>query len=90
MDRRWILPLTVIIAAVAVWNLCFFTVPQWQQAIVVQLGKPVRTVREPGLNFKIPFIQDVQYFERRLLLYDAAPKELLTRDKQQLVVERGR
>jgi membrane protease subunit HflC len=47
----------------------------------------VRTVREPGLYVKIPLIQSVEYFDKRLLLYDAAPKELLTRDKQQLVVD---
>jgi membrane protease subunit HflC len=87
MDRRWTLLLGVVLAALAVWNLCFFTVPQWMQALVVQLGNPVRTIREPGLYAKIPFIQEVIYFDRRLLLYDAAPKELLTRDKQQLVVD---
>jgi membrane protease subunit HflC len=87
MDRRWALPIGLVLAALVVWNLCFFTVPQWMQVVVVQLGNPVRTIREPGLYAKIPFIQDVLYFDRRLLLYDAAPKELLTRDKQQLVVD---
>lgn len=87
MDRRWIVALGAIAAAVLVWNLATFTVPQWMQAVVVQLGDPVRTVREPGLYFKIPFIQNVIYFDRRLLEYDASPKELLTRDKQQLVVD---
>jgi membrane protease subunit HflC len=87
MDRRWALPLGLVLAALVVWNLCFFTVPQWMQALVVQLGNPVRTVSEPGLYAKIPLIQEVLYFDRRLLLYDAAPKEILTRDKQQLVVD---
>jgi membrane protease subunit HflC len=44
-------------------------------------------VREPGLYWKIPFIQQVTYFDRRLLDYDASPKEILTVDKQQLVVD---
>ena len=70
-----------------VWNSAFYQVDQWAQALVIQLGEPVRTVREPGLYFKIPFIQSVEYFDKRLLLYDASPKELLTRDKQQLVVD---
>jgi membrane protease subunit HflC len=70
-----------------VWNTACYRVDQWMQALVVQLGEPVRTVREPGLYFKIPFVQSVIYFDKRLLLYDAAPKELLTRDKQQLVVD---
>lgn len=87
MDRRW-LPFVIALALVAaVWNLATFTVPQWMQAVVLQLGDPVRTIREPGLYFKIPLIQSVIYFDKRLLDYDASPKELLTRDKQQLVVD---
>ena len=64
--------------AFAAWNLALFTVPAWMQAMVVQLGDPVRDVREPGLYWKIPFVQQVTYFDRRLLDYDAAPKEILT------------
>ena len=87
MDRRWILILVLGAVLVAGWNLAVYTVPQWEQAIVVQLGEPVRTVQEPGLYFKLPFVQNVLYFDKRLLAYDAAPKEILTKDKQQLVVD---
>jgi membrane protease subunit HflC len=87
MDRRWAWLIGTVAVALAVWTLCFFTVYEWQQAVVVQLGNPVRTVREPGLYLKLPLIQEVLYFDRRLLLYDASPKEVLTRDKQQLVVD---
>jgi len=87
MDRRWIPILVLGAALVAGWNLVVFTVPQWEQAIVVQLGEPVRTVQEPGLYFKAPLVQNVLYFDKRLLAYDAAPKEILTKDKQQLVVD---
>lgn len=87
MDRRWIVIIAIVVGFVAVWNLALFTVPQWMQAIVVQLGDPVRVVREPGLYWKIPFIQSVTYFDRRLLEQDTSPKEILTRDKQQLVVD---
>jgi membrane protease subunit HflC len=87
MDRRWIGILAVVGGLIAIWNLALFQVPQWMQAIVVQLGEPVRTVQEPGLYAKLPFIQTVLYFDKRLLEYDASPKELLTKDKQQLVVD---
>jgi membrane protease subunit HflC len=87
MDRRWLVLLGILVVFVAVWNLALFTVPQWMQAVVVQLGEPVRTVREPGLYGKLPLVQEVLYFDRRLLDYDAAPKEILTKDKQQLVVD---
>jgi membrane protease subunit HflC len=87
MDRRWIVVIALVGSFLAVWNLALFTVPQWMQAMVVQLGNPVRVVREPGLYWKIPFIQNVIYFDRRLLDQDTRPKEILTRDKQQLVVD---
>jgi len=87
MDRLWLAVLGTLALLFGAWNLAFFTVPQWMQAMVVQLGEPVRVVREPGLYWKIPFIQQVTYFDRRLLDYDASPKEILTVDKQQLVVD---
>ena len=87
LDRRWLWLAGAIALVVAVWNLALFTVPQWMQAMVVQLGEPVRVVREPGLYWKIPFIQQVTYFDRRLLDYDAASKDILTIDKQQLSVD---
>jgi membrane protease subunit HflC len=86
MDSRSI-PLLVIGLVFAVWNLAAFTVPQWMQAVVVQLGEPVRIVREPGLYWKLPFVQNVLWFDRRLMEYDAPPRELLTKDKQQLEVD---
>jgi membrane protease subunit HflC len=87
MNKLFSIVGVVVFVLVLVWNLAFYRVDQWTQAIVIQLGEPVRTVREPGLYVKIPLIQSVEYFDKRLLLYDAAPKELLTRDKQQLVVD---
>jgi len=87
MDRRWISILVVLALLLAAWKLAAYSVPQWMQAIVVQLGEPVRTVQEPGLYWKIPFIQNVLYFDQRLLDYNASPRELLTKDKQQLVVD---
>jgi membrane protease subunit HflC len=87
MDRRWISILVVLALLLAAWKLAAYSVPQWMQAIVVQLGEPVRTVQEPGLYWKMPFIQNVLYFDQRLLDYNASPRELLTKDKQQLVVD---
>jgi modulator of FtsH protease HflC len=87
MDRTWTIVLVALGIAFAVWRLVFFTVPQWMQVVVVRLGEPVRTVREPGLYVKLPFVQEVLYFDRRILDYDAQPRELLTIDKQQLVVD---
>jgi len=74
-----------IIAIAAAQSL--FVVDQTQQAIVIQLGKPIEGISAPGLHLKIPFIQQVIYFEKRILVYDAAPTEILTKDKKNLVVD---
>jgi len=64
-----------------------FTVSEIQQAVVTQLGKPVRVVQSPGLHFKLPFFQQVIFFDNRLLDYDSAPTEVVTKDKKALVVD---
>ncbi|MBI5506539.1 MAG: protease modulator HflC [Deltaproteobacteria bacterium] len=87
MERRWLGIAVVLGALLGVWNLALFTVPQWMQVVVVRLGDPVRVAHEPGLYWKLPFIERVIYYDRRLLDQDTSPKEILTRDKQQLVVD---
>lgn len=77
----------VILVLIAI-GLITYTVDETEQAVVIQMGKPVRTVTESGLHIKIPWpIQTVQSFEKRLLDYDAAPTEILTKDKKNLVVD---
>lgn len=88
MDRRYLSILIAFLVVGAGWNLATFRVNEWQQAIIVQLGKPVdRDARGPGLYFKIPFVQEVIYFDKRLLDYDASSREVLTIDKQQVVID---
>jgi membrane protease subunit HflC len=82
--KIWIIVAFLIVLAM---SLSLFTVEQTEQAIVIQLGKPFGGVNEPGLHMKIPFIQEVVYFEKRILVYDASPTEILTRDKKNLVVD---
>jgi modulator of FtsH protease HflC len=65
----------------------FFTVHQTQQAVVLQLGKPVGEPRGPGLHGKLPFVQNVIHFDSRILEYDSDPAEILTADKKTLVVD---
>ena len=81
-------PLVIVVVAILiVLNSAFFTVDETKQAIILQLGKPVSGVKGPGLHFKIPFLQEVQFFESRYLDYDASPAEILTEDKKNLVVD---
>ena len=64
-----------------------FVVDITQTAIVVELGKPKRNITAPGLYFKVPFIQDVTYFDKRLLDYDSSPQEVITQDKKTLFID---
>ena len=87
MRNRVIVIIVIILIALFGLNQAFFVVDQTKQAIVLQLGKPVRVLRNPGLYMKIPFVQNVITFEKRLLEYDAAPAEILSSDKKNLVVD---
>jgi len=60
----------IIVAIIA--NQALFTVDETKQAIILQFGDPIKTVQTPGLNAKLPFIQNVIYFEKRVLSSDAA------------------
>ncbi|WP_447979196.1 protease modulator HflC [Candidatus Nitrospira bockiana] len=65
----------------------FFVVDLTQTAIVVQLGKPVRSITQPGLQLKVPFIQEVTYFDKRLLDYDSVAQDVITQDKKTLLID---
>ncbi len=68
-------------------NTAFFIVPQTQQAIVLQLGSYNRTVAKPGLSLKIPFYEDVMYFDNRALSLDVDPVLVTSTDKRSLDVD---
>ncbi|MBB5689028.1 protease modulator HflC [Roseomonas alkaliterrae] len=64
-----------------------FTVHQTQQVLITQFGQPIRVIREPGLHAKIPFIQTVIAFDRRLLDFDAPGEEVILGDQRRLIVD---
>ena len=65
-----------------------FTVDQTQQALVIQFGEPKRTIQEPGLAFKLPFIQDVVFYEKRVLsLIPQDAEEVILSDQKRLQVD---
>ena len=67
--------------------LSLFTVLEVKQAIVLQFGDPKKVITEPGLNFKIPFIQNVVFIENRILDIDAPAAEVIASDQKRLVVD---
>ena len=82
------LPLLIIgyIAFLAVWR-TFYIIDEREQAIVTMFGQPMRTVREPGLYMRVPFIHSLQRFDKRVLSSDAQAVEYLTSDKKRVVVD---
>jgi membrane protease subunit HflC len=67
--------------------LTLFTVYQTQQALVLEFGKPKRVIKDAGLNWKVPFIQNVEFFDKRILDLDATSQEAIASDQKRLVVD---
>ncbi len=84
--RNGILVLIVIVILLLAQG-GFYVVNESEQAVVTQFGKPVGSVSYPGLHFKIPFIQDVNRFERRILKWDGDPNQIPTKDKKFIWVD---
>ena len=87
MSKKAIAGVILVILVLIGMRTVLFTVDETEQAIIVQLGKYIRTVKEPGLHFKIPLVQTVIHFENRILEYDAAAAKVITADKKHLVVD---
>jgi membrane protease subunit HflC len=71
----------------AIAYFAFFIVHVNEQAIVLEFGKPVRIISEPGLFWKIPVVQTVDYFDKRILDIDTAPQEVTASDQKRIVVD---
>jgi membrane protease subunit HflC len=88
MGIRNILLIILAVAVIAVTFSGVFILDETQQAIVTQFGKPVGQPRtEPGMNFKVPFIQKVQYFDKRFLEWDGDVNQVPTKDKTFILVD---
>ncbi|MBM3504760.1 MAG: protease modulator HflC [Alphaproteobacteria bacterium] len=88
MNRRLLIGGAVVLAVGAVAVLStFFTVHQTEQALVLQFGEPQRVVTAPGLSAKVPFVQDIKRFDRRILSFDSGNEEIIALDQKRLVVD---
>ncbi len=84
---KGVLAVVVILIVLIVLSSTFYEVTERDQVIVLELGKPMRVIREPGIHMKTPFIQSVVRYDKRLLEYDAAPQDIITKDKKTLRVD---
>jgi len=82
---RFLLPVIFVVGFTIYLSL--FTVKEINQAIVLQFGDPKRVLAEPGLKYKIPFIQNVVFIDRRILSLDPAPEEVIASDQKRLIVD---
>ena len=83
--QKILLPIIAVISALAFFSI--FVVKEVNQAIVLQFGNPKQIILEPGLNFKIPFIQNVVYLDKRILNLDTPPIEVIASDQKRLIVD---
>ena len=83
--NKFLIPV-IVVAAFAIY-LSLFVVKEINQAIVLQFGDPKKVIVEPGLQVKIPFIQNVVFLDRRILNLDAPPEEVIASDQKRLIVD---
>ena len=87
MNKKIAIFLAIIIFfSVIIYNSLFF-VEQRIQTLVLQFGEPVRVIKEPGLNFKVPLAQNIVRFDKRILLFDNQAEEIIAADKKRLIVD---
>ena len=88
MSKKLLLPLGVVVLLLGIAAFSsMFTVYQTQQALVLQLGEPRRVITEPGLNFKMPFIQNALFYESRVLNLDPPVERVILSDQKPLQVD---
>ena len=87
-NPKWIALLSIFLVGVFVLASSIYTVDEVEQVIITQFGKPVgEPVTEAGLKFKIPFIQEVNPIDKRVLEWDGAPSDMPTKDKLYISVD---
>jgi modulator of FtsH protease HflC len=79
--------LVVIVIVLALVAQSAFVIREGEQGMILQFGKPIRTIQEPGLYFKYPLVQDLTVFNKRILVAEARPAEYITLDKKRLTVD---
>ena len=83
--QKILLPIIILIFILVFFSV--FIVKEVNQAIVLQFGNPKRIILNPGLNFKIPFIQNVVFIDKRILNLDTPPEEVIAIDQKRLIVD---
>ncbi len=83
--KKFAIPIIIVLAVTAFFSI--FIVKEINQAIVLQFGDPKKIILKPGINFKLPFIQNVVYLDKRILNLDTPPEEVIASDQKRLIVD---
>ncbi|SHH56552.1 protease modulator HflC [Thermosipho atlanticus] len=87
MSAKLISFIVILIVAFIILSLSMFVVDQTEQAVVLRFGQILNVYQTPGIHFKMPLIDNVVKFEKRILLYDIEPEKIITEDKKTLIVD---
>jgi modulator of FtsH protease HflC len=88
MSRGVLFAIAAVLVVVGIFAMSsLFIVDQTEQALVLQFGQPLRVLRDPGLQVKKPFIQNVIFYDKRLLDFEPPPEEVIASDQKRLIVD---
>ncbi len=87
MTTRSIMAVIIAVAVLLMASSAMFTVRQTHQALVLQFGEPKRVITDPGLHFKVPLIQDVTYYDKRVLDLDPVGQDMSLIDQRRINVD---
>ncbi len=88
--KKQIFSSTVLILIVILFvalSSALFIIPEGRQAVITQFGRPVRSIKNAGLHYKLPFIQDIRIIDLRILSWDGYPNQIPTKDKKYIEVD---
>ena len=87
MNRSVIAAIAAAFVVLVIASASLFTVSQTEQVLITQFGQPIRVISSPGLNMKVPFVQTVISFDRRLLDYETPGEEVILSDQRRLIID---
>lgn len=87
MNQTKMIGLVLLLALLVIGSFSIFTVSETQRAILFRLGEIVRTDYEPGLHLKVPFVNNIRTFEKRIMTLDVEPERYLTSEKKNVIVD---
>ena len=87
MSRAVLAAVVAVFALFVLASASLFTVQQTEQVLITQFGQPIRVINTPGLHVRVPFVQQVISFDRRLLDYETPGEEIILNDQRRLIAE---